>query len=226
MNERNFNYDILRIFACFLIICMHSPLPSGSASGIFLSSLSYLTAPGLCMFFVLSGALLLPIKQDTFAFLKKRLGKVVMPTLCFTLFYLAIEVADSGNVDWVRRLVSIPFSNQGHGVLWFMYTLIGLYLLSPMLSRWLEGASKREVEFYLLLWCVTLCYPVVSLFAEVNTSNTGILYYFQGYAGYFLLGYYLKTYPQTVTWKRLSIPLTVSILPPPCQSISCGCRLL
>lgn len=36
--------------------------------GIFLSSLSYLTAPGVGLFFMISGALLLPVKSDTKSF--------------------------------------------------------------------------------------------------------------------------------------------------------------
>ena len=31
------------------------------------------------------------------------------------------------------------------------------------------------------------------MFLGVNTSETGVLYYFTGYVGYFLLGYYLNT---------------------------------
>ena len=86
MKERNYNYDLLRIVACLMIVCMHAPMPTESANGIFLSLLSYLTAPGLCVFFVLSGALLFPVKTGISAFLKKRLSKVVMPTVCFSLF--------------------------------------------------------------------------------------------------------------------------------------------
>ena len=214
MKERNYNYDLLRIVACLMIVCMHAPMPTESANGIFLSLLSYLTAPGLCVFFVLSGALLLPVKTGTSAFLKKRLSKVVMPTVCFSLFYIALNYSGGVDVDWAHSLLSLPFSTQGHGVLWFMYTLVGLYLLAPILSRWLEQANKREVKFYLLLWCVTLCYPILSLFLEVNTSDTGVLYYFHGYAGYFLLGYYLKAWPQALKWRRLALPLAVAFVMP------------
>ncbi len=92
-----------------------------------------------------------------------------------------------------------------------MYMLIGLYLLAPILSAWLVKASKKEIAFYLCLWSITMCYPIIRSFISVNESTTGILYYFGGYAGYFLIGYYLKKYAYRITlWKILllfAIPL-------------------
>lgn len=214
MKERNYNYDIMRIIACIMIICMHAPLPADESKSLFLNTLGYFTAPGLVMFFVLSGALLLPVKMNTFLFLKKRLGKVIMPTVCFSLLYLILNSLSGNEIDWVSSLCSIPFSAQGHGILWFMYTLIGLYLISPILSKWLQSTTKRELELYLGLWCLTLCYPILKLFLQLDDSNTGILYYFTGYVGYFLLGYYLKTYPEALSLKRLAIPVAIAIVTP------------
>ena len=136
----------MRVLACIMIICMHAPMPTINANGIILSTISYFTVPGLCLFFVISGSLLLPIKTDTKTFLKKRLGKVIMPTLIFTILYIILNYLTGKNQDILRSICSIPFSAQGHGVLWFMYTLIGLYLISPIISKWLDTATKKEVE--------------------------------------------------------------------------------
>ena len=204
----------MRVLACILIICMHAPMPTVAANGIILSSISYFTAPGLCLFFVISGSLLLPIKTDTKTFLKKRLGKVIMPTLVFTILYISLNYFINEKHDILRSVLSIPFSAQGHGVLWFMYTLLGLYLISPIISKWLDAATKKEVEFYLLLWLITLCYPILKLFVEIDESNTGVLYYFSGYIGYFVLGYYLKEYPDAITLKKLIIPDIIAITAP------------
>lgn len=101
-----------------------------------------------------------------------------------------------------------------------MYTLIGLYLVSPIISRWLDKASKREEEFYLSLWAITMCYPLLKLVLEVNESNTGILYYFSGYLGYFVLGHYLNKYPENITLRRLVLPVALAIVAP------VACKLL
>lgn len=187
--------DLLRVIAISLIVLMHSPIP-GSASSTIMSGISYLTAPGVGLFFMISGALLLGNSLSTKDFLKRRFSKVMFPTLFWTLFYLVVSSLESPvqPLKLVQKVMSIPFSAQGHGVLWFMYTLAGLYLLTPILSRWLRTATKREIEFYLLLWAITLVYPYLKPFLLINESDTGLLYYFAGYSGYYLLGYYLKNH--------------------------------
>lgn len=220
MKERNYSFDIMRVLACMMIICMHAPMPSDNAISFFNLAVGYLATPGLCLFFVISGTLLLPVKMDSFTFLKKRLGKVVMPTACFTFLYIVLNSIIGGDVDWIRSICSMPFSAQGHGVLWFMYTLIGLYLVSPIISRWLDKASKREEEFYLIMWAITMCYPLLKLVLEINESNTGILYYFSGYVGYFVLGHYLNKYPETITLKKQILPVVIAVIAP------VACKLL
>ena len=210
--------DVIRIFACLLIIAMHSPMPNNGADANMLSAISMITAPGIGLFFMVSGALLLPVQEDTETFLKRRVSKVIWPTLFWTFFYLLLRMATVGipTDKLLTDICSIPFTHSGHGILWFMYTLIGLYLLAPILSPWLRQASRRELEWVLALWGLTLCFPLLTYFVKVNTSNTGMLYYFSGYAGYFLLGYYLKTYrPKLKGWQvalLFIIPISTAIV--------------
>jgi len=216
MSQRIKSYDIVRAVACLMVVANHSPIPGSAASsnGLFLSSLSYLTAPAIGLFFIISGALLLPVRGEASDFLHKRLGKVVWPTIFWTLFYFLADYWMNEVPLTFRKFASVPFSAQGNSILWFMYTLIGLYLLAPIVSRWLERASKKEVEFYLLLGSIVMCYPILTLFLEINESVTGVLYYFSGYVFYFLLGYYMRKYPESIKWIWL-IPLFIfSLLVP------------
>ena len=214
MPARNATYDLMRVIACLMIICMHAPMPAPNAIPLLLNATGYFMAPGLCLFFVLSGALLLPTTLSARAFLRKRLAKILWPTLSFTAIYLALKYFSGEQVDWLAAIASIPFSPQGHGVLWFMYTLIGLYLLTPIISPWLAKASRRELEFYLLLWAITLCYPLLQLIINIDTTVTGPLYYFTGYAGYFLLGHYLHKYPDALPLKHLALPTAIAVIAP------------
>lgn len=184
--KQDSKFDLLRLLACLMVIAMHAPLPdSAEGNGLFLSTLSYLTAPCIGLFFMVSGALLLPVRTGASIFLKRRFGKILFPTLFWSLFYLGCNtLMRDESIDWLRTLGSLPFSPQGNPVLWFMYTLIGLYLLAPVLSRWLNYASRTEIEFYLGLWGISLCFPLFRPVVNINTGNTGILYYFTGYAGY------------------------------------------
>ena len=201
--SRDYRLDWLRFFAISMIVLIHSPYPYYELDGsILITGISYFSVPGLVLFFMISGSLLLEDTLSTKDFLKRRFSKVLWPTLFWSCFYIIVRLS-MGTLsvnEMVKSFLSIPFSPQGEGVLWFMYTLSGLYLLTPILSRWLKTASKREVEFYLLLWGVTLLYPYLTLVLKVGSSTSGILYYFTGYVGYYVLGYYLKRY-----YKKINI---------------------
>lgn len=214
VKKRNYPLDLIRVIACLMVVLMLSPMPSENANGIFLSLLSYMTAPCIGLFFMVSGVLLLPVKEETGTFLKRRLGKILGPTLVWSLIYIGYNHYQGTDHSWWKEILSLPFSAQGHGVMWFMYTLTGLYLIAPVLSKWLQACSKRELEFYLLLWVVTLCYPLLRLFLSIQTGETGILYYCTGYVGYFLLGHYLNKYPEAVSWRFLLPAVFMALLAP------------
>lgn len=202
-----------------MVIIMHSPVPATinpvtENYGPFLVLASYFTSPCVPLFFMISGALLLPCKTgvNAFDFIKKRLMKVVGPTFCFSILYVLWNKFPTGVGDAICKLLSFPLAAQGHGVMWFMYTLIGLYLLIPIISHWIRSASKSELEFYLCLWGVTLMYPYIDVFLEIDTRIEGILYYFVGYGGYLLLGYYLSKYEVSL---KVLLPLAILMLPMP-----------
>ena len=213
MKERIIYLDIVRIFACVMIFLMHSPRPDSGMSGNEASTISLLTAPGIGLFFMVSGALLLPVGISSSVFLRRRIGKILFPLLFWSLFYI-FDNFFRGETDVrgiLRSLFFIPFRASGRGFLWFMYTLTGLYLLAPILSPWLLKCSKRELETVLSFWCVTLFYPLLEGFIDVDTSSCGILYYFSGYEGYFLLGHYLHKYSPRLRWWCFLLCLLVPI---------------
>ena len=79
------------------------------------------------------------------------------------------------------------FNNEINSVYWFVYMLIGLYLLTPILSKWLNYCKNIQIEYFLLIWIFSL---FTNLFQFLDTSfNLG---YFSGYIGYFVLGYYFS----------------------------------
>lgn len=210
MNQRVIYLDIIRVLACLMVVLMHSPQPY-SAGNIVLSSISFLTTPCIGLFFMVSGALLLPVSKPTPLFLKYRIAKIAMPVIFWSLVYLVLNYLETKDIEaLLKSIISIPFSVQGCGIFWFVYVLIGLYLIAPIISAWLLKTSKCELEFYLLLWAVTMCYPIIRFFILLNEGTSGILYYFAGYVGYFVLGYYLHNYASH--WKGW-ILTTLLVLP-------------
>lgn len=185
MKPRILYFDLLRIIACILIVLMHSQRAGMEIPAWFLSGSSYVTAAGIGLFFMISGALVLGKcaqlrdEFDVFAFLKHRLTKIAVPLAFWSLVYWALSSIES----------------TGLGVMWFLWTIGGLYLLSPILMRWLMHASWREIELYLCVWGISLLYPFLQLVMPIGEGDTAWIYYFHGYAGYFVLGYYLSAVP-------------------------------
>lgn len=218
--SRVYELDLIRVTACLMVVLMHSPMPVESDEPALQSlvalSTGYFCSPCIGLFFMVSGALLLPKAHEALPFLKRRLLKILCPTLIATLFYLAVSHIEKGGVNGLgHELLSIPFSAQGVGILWFMYTLIGLYLLAPILNAWLSASRPLvEIKLYFSIWLLTLCYPLIRLFADVNETQTGVLYYFSGYAGYFLLGYIMMHYPNLIRWRWLVFPALLSVISP------------
>ncbi len=207
---------MLRAFACACVLLVHSPAKyDGHIPGQFvLAPANYVfMACGVSIFFMVSGALLFSKPQDMLPFYKKRFSRVLWPTVIWSviyIFYDQIFVAD--DKSFVHKILMIPFAPQT-GLLWFMYTLIGIYLVAPILSCWLSGCSKKELQIVLSLWGVTLLLPYLQILdpacAEIINSN-GPLYSFCGFLGYALLGYYLRHYV-SISIKSVAFVLMVVI---------------
>jgi len=206
--------DIIRTLACLMVILLHSVNALTDQLPYIGRVVSMLTEPGVGLFFMVSGALLLPVKMSYKDFLSRRLSKVLLPTLFFTFFYIAVKLIYNELTfqELPVTLLSIPFSPQGDNILWFMYAIIGMYLLAPIISPFLEKASKRELQFVLFLWVITLLLPLLQLFLEVKTGKTSMLHPFSGFTGYFILGYYLVKYPVRLPLWTFPICLTIPIL--------------
>lgn len=218
MQSRLEYIDALRAFACFLVVLTHSSMPSATGTdGFWKYSISFISSPATQIFFAISGALLIKPDIRPGAFLKKRLLRLLPPVVFWSVITMVVY-ASLGKSSWeeaIWRIVLLPFQPV-IGIYWFIYVIIGLYFLTPILSGFIVKASRRSIEFYLLLWSITLILPLLNSLNipywttyMTNGSYYHALVYFGGYAGFFLLGYYLKTYPIRIRkdWRFVSIVL-------------------
>ena len=216
--ERIIWMDAVRVIAVLMVVIIHSPLPTGEPN-IFLSIYNYLSASSIGLFFMISGALLLPVKDSTTTeFYKKRLTKVGYPLIIWSLFYILIHTGEQDlSLSYIfKKILLIPFKPV-EGVLWFIYSLVGLYLISPIITPWLKTISQRTLLLILSFWAITLFYPYINiiitgLFVPEYSNGTALsyvnpLFYFGGYIGYFLLGFYLSKYPLNLSGKHLFISI-------------------
>ncbi len=139
-----------------------------------------------------------------------RFGKLLMNLYMWSAFYafqgIAVKLILRGNTEglwsdsWQRFL-------WGHYHMWFVFPILGFYLLLPILQKICE--NKVVIEYFLWLWLLTaFIIPIAASFLKLDWINTWIykLNILIGYPGYFLLGYYLKKYPLS---KKIQIPVYI-----------------
>ena len=182
-----------------------------------------LLRPCVPLFVMLTGMLILPVRMTTGAFYKKRLTRILWPFLIASVAYNLFPAltgaagldasviskvfpyaGDHPSQSWadsLQQILMIPLNFSMYTThLWYIYMLIGLYLYLPILSAWLQQASEKSLRLFLLLWGVTLLVSYLTQYATPNLWGTcawnpyGMLYYFAGFNGYLVAGYYLRHY--------------------------------
>ncbi len=189
--------DILRVLACLLVIFIHTPIRpydiyynTPSVAG---AVYTVLVAVNCNLFFMITGALLLPVSGSTKRFLKRRLRVVLFPLIVWSVIYL-LEHAFVLHNFTPRLLTSILF-HPVEGVLWYVYVLLVIYVTLPLVSRCIDAIGKRGVEMVLVLWVLASFIPYQhGIFIEAAHYNDNMFGAFANYYGYVLLGYYMHHY--------------------------------
>ncbi|MEG1617352.1 MAG: acyltransferase [Bacteroidales bacterium] len=195
--------DLLRVLACFLVVLAHCCDPFVARfdtnrfeflSGAFWGSL---VRPCVPLFVMMTGVLLLPIQTDMSTFYNKRIKRIVIPLIFWSvlspiLYYLYLNsgvvtlspniVAEDHTLSaTITRIYSFIFNFSYATIpLWYLYMLVGLYLFMPIISGWLSQASQKDVKRFLMIWGVSMCLPYIQMGAPLlgyvgNYGNTGIL---------------------------------------------------
>ncbi|MDP4291198.1 MAG: acyltransferase family protein [Bacteroidota bacterium] len=244
--------DLMRITACFFVMISHScdPFVAQAAtnplafiSGAFWGSL---VRPCVPLFVMMTGVLLLPINMDMATFYSRRIKRIVIPLIFWSivlpiLYYLYLNFGGSTTnlnivkedhtlAATVRKFYTFIFNfNYDNIPLWYLYMLIGLYLIMPVLSSWLNQASQKDIKRILIIWGISLFLPFIKMFAPAlgytgNYGNMGLLgicdwnpngtfYYVSGFIGYLVLAFYLMKFPLNWSWKKtwaVALPVFVA----------------
>jgi surface polysaccharide O-acyltransferase-like enzyme len=141
---------------------------------------------------MISGALLLQPKaaRDPGAFLGRRLGKVLVPLVFWSAFYLWFRQSVLGQRMTIWRALDDIAAGHPFLQLYFLFIIVGLYFVTPILAR-LVHDGRREfatVTFGALLFGVLD--QTVQSFAGKGGVNA--LTWFVPYVGYYLAGRLLR----------------------------------
>lgn len=210
--QRIYYFDVLRAIACLAVIMIHSSAKFvitdlGSFDFWVGNIFDAFSRIGVPLFVMLSGALMLDSEYN-FTY-KKHWGHIKKLILFFCFWSLAYALIFQVAVPVIRGeslKIKDIFSEfvAGHFHLWFIYMLIGIYLIVPILRLFVNHTNKKLIEYFLMLAFVFTFFvsavikygktvspvfdSIACVFNDFNMNFVG------GYTGYFILGWYLHNY--------------------------------
>lgn len=159
------------------------------------------------LLFMLSGFLLVGKQEPLGTFFTKRMSKIAIPLLIWSIVYVVwILLVEANNptpispfTEEIGQAVTqlFPFSLIGllfapaYYHLWFMYALIGLYLCIPLVRVLVQNADRQLLKYFVVLWAVsTYFFPALMQAKMYIGIDIGLV---TGNVGFLILGYLLGT---------------------------------
>lgn len=203
--------DLVRAIACLGVITLHV-LFRGNWKDDSTLTLWWITdllhamvKPAVPLFVMISGAYLLdPAKKlNLGAFWKKRVTQVLLPFLAWSGVY----AMDGGKAESWKSITENFLNETIASHLWFVYMLMGLYLILPLLKCITNHYQTKGAACYTALWFAGL----VSASALGIGEPAGWIAENAAFSGYFVGGYLLIRKANQIPTKVLvvGIPLLI-----------------
>jgi len=194
MKNRTVTLDLIKIIACFLVIVNHTgtiQLSYGSTSVIqvaFYAFFMLLCKIAVPLFVMVTGSLLLN-RQDSYRKVAQRIGKVLIPLIGLSLVVYVIRHPISQLVSFIPTFLQepaiVPF--------WYLYMLIGLYLVSPFIAKMVSLMNELDEKIFLGLFLIL---PGTVLLSGALFGFTLVQDFFTAFLpvvlGYFVAGHYFS----------------------------------
>ena len=187
--------DVIRLIAMLMVIGVHCIDPFYISPAMrdnpeytrWAAIYGSLFRPSVPLFTMMTGLLLLPVRQTAGLFYKKRILRILFPMLIWSVlynlfpwftgvlglpkeiigdFFCYVQGSESQALAAsLKDVAMIPFQfsfKENH--MWYMYLLLGLYLYMPFFSAWVEKAGEKEKRIFLSLWGVSLFLPYLQAY--------------------------------------------------------------
>lgn len=199
--------DFIRVLAMFLVVLAHSCASRlehgvGSVDWNIVHSLVIITEVAVPLFFMISGSTILnsPKTRSIRYLFKHRLPKILVPFIIWSIItaYVAWQIDGTYTFHSFMQSILSMYHQPVIIAYWFIYPLISLYLLSPLLKAMVDSLSSTGLTYLLILWFVFMM--IIPAIIPVLPSDIRVYFkaysmskiVFSSYLGYFLLGYKLS----------------------------------
>lgn len=209
-NNRIAYLDDLRVLAIAAVVILHisiqgwSEADVNSTSWMFLNIWNSMVRWSVPVFVMISGALFLNPKRKVTVYhlWSKKIPRILTAFLFWSVIYALYNYLTRSNWSLHTFLMAIL---TGYYHMWFLFMIIGLYLVTPLMRKIAE--DRRMLNYFLVLSMIfgflipTIRHQILPFslaLSESDTINALLkdydamrLYLPLGYTGYFALGYYL-----------------------------------
>ena len=175
----------LRIFATIMVVASHawSTLTENSSSFsmtqseiIYVGILSDLTKWAVPCFLMITGALLLKKDKEITVSdcIWKYARRMLLALVIFGIPYAMLMIYfDSKHFSFslIPESIIRVLNGDSFGHLWYLYTLIGIYLFLPFIKLFVNNASKQVFNYIvILLFIMNFCFPFVDKLAGTSIA--------------------------------------------------------
>lgn len=190
--NRQSNYDLLRIISTIAVVLIHVNANVADSNNISLvgfnicSLINIITRFSVPCFVMLSGAFILNNEKnaDYKHFYAKSFYKIGIPLVIILIlsFLIAEMKAIIGGRDLLNPVFELLSGNLNN--CWFMFMLVGLYFLVPIIIRIKKSISNRSYIIGSFIWLFVAMISQLTSTYSVSWAF-GIIFSF---VGYFLVG--------------------------------------
>ena len=202
--QRQHGFDQLRAVACVFIVLLHTVYSTTLMYGVKLTTFwqvaGFQAAANELMwavpcFVMVTGALLLPPEKEVGyrRLFTGYIARVVKAIVLFGALFVALEMIfdpEQRTVQHALEGLYEIFSGGGWSHMWYLYCLLGLYLLLPVYKRFTAGADEKDVAYLLAVY--GLFEAVLPLLGIWNIKCGFYIHVSSIYPFWLLLGYWLR----------------------------------
>lgn len=145
------------------------------------------------VFFMITGMLFLRSEMhiEVTDWFFKYTKRILLALFIFGIPYstLKIIMTEGLSISLLSKSVLAVVTNKGFGHLWYLYVLIGIYLIMPVLKSFCDTATAGEMQLVLItLFIFDFCFPLLSQLIEYKIAFVGQILYPTFYV---LIGHWL-----------------------------------
>ncbi len=191
---RDIQSDLIRVVAMLCVIFVHMP-PDGVEQFYTLLSLVFLSCNGL--FFMLSGKYNLNFcgtsGKEYLNYYIKRGISVLVPLFVYSfiifLYSNYLLIPQKGIVSFWNAFIRFFLVENASTHVWFVYSLIGMLLGAPFLSKMLRNLSEFELKLLIIIGFLWELFSVVIVQYFMGLTFTFGGWFMTSWVFYFILGY-------------------------------------